>query len=141
RSDIFKFVVGPHPHDLCLRRRRGSALLPTTVRLVPLLVVGPNFIHRAGAPPPALLLGVYAPRNGSRLPQPVPSPPARLGFVTNDCPLSAASCRGAQLHSSRRGPTPGAVARRLRTSQRPNAATTCAFAARARRLWYPPPSA
>src|SRR3989442_14296095 len=34
RSFIFYFVVGPHPHDLCLRRLRGSALRATTFRSV-----------------------------------------------------------------------------------------------------------
>src|SRR4029077_16134887 len=31
---FFQFVVGPHPHDLCLRGLRRSALLLTTFRLV-----------------------------------------------------------------------------------------------------------
>src|SRR2546429_9617852 len=35
--------------------------------MVFLFRAGPTFIHRGGAPPPPLLLGACAPRNGSRL--------------------------------------------------------------------------
>ena len=33
-EDILYFVVGPHPHDLCLRGFRRSAWLLATFRLV-----------------------------------------------------------------------------------------------------------
>ena len=33
-EDIYYFVAGPHPHDLCLRGSRRSALLLATIRLV-----------------------------------------------------------------------------------------------------------
>ena len=33
-----------------------------------LILAGPTFFHGVGAPPPPLLLGAFAPRNGSQLP-------------------------------------------------------------------------
>jgi hypothetical protein len=45
------FVAGPHPRHLCLRRRRGSALFATTVRLVKAAVKVIPLRAIAGAPP------------------------------------------------------------------------------------------
>src|SRR5437870_1936994 len=72
------------------------------------------FSFRAGAPPPARLLGDSAPRNGSGLFsfRAGAPPPARL--LGDSAPRNGSGA----VFFSRRGPTPGAAARRLRASQR-----------------------
>src|SRR5206468_5473422 len=48
----------PRAEDLGLGRRPSASAAARR---------SPPFLDRAGAPPPALLLGAFAPRNGSRL--------------------------------------------------------------------------
>src|SRR5438128_10190472 len=45
----------------------GLAITTLIFELIFLIAWGPTFIYRGGTPPPPLLLGAYAPRNGSRL--------------------------------------------------------------------------
>ena len=46
---FFYLAVGPHPHRLCLRALRRSALLATTVRLVKKRLKKDSWVDRAHA--------------------------------------------------------------------------------------------